>query len=265
MYNRFLIAGLGFVLLFTLFQYRGAEGSVGHDIGNQTTDTQSVASTLTFSHTVASGSNQLLIVATSAFDVTDTDRPVTSVTFNGVSLTQIASSDQTIQNITTELWYLVAPNVTTANVIVTFDGANAAASAVATNFTNVDQTTPIDVFETQSDGSSVSSYTITATTTVANTTIIDIGFLSTNRTVTPDSGTQIFEFNDNNNRTFFGNINNVGAAGGQTIGNSFSAISRYVAIAAAIKPAEPETPNVTGSLKVNNGKLKINNGKIKID
>lgn len=91
-------------------------------------------SSLTFSHTVSSGNNRLLLVGVSA------EVSVSTITFNGTSLTKLDDNDFGNYN---SVWYLIAPTVTTANVVVTFAGSgNLYPCVIATNFTDVDQTTP---------------------------------------------------------------------------------------------------------------------------
>lgn len=98
------------------------------------------ASSLTFSHTV-SGSNRYLACGVA---VQNPSRTVTSITFNGVALTSLASenndTDPTRQS-RAEYWYLIAPDATTANVVVTISSATAVAAGCV-SLTGVHQTSP---------------------------------------------------------------------------------------------------------------------------
>lgn len=100
------------------------------------------ASSITYSATVASGSNRVLIVTAGHYDRT---RSVSSITFNGVNLSLYLRYENGVNGVTQEIWYLVAPDVTTANVVVTMDATVAPTdlNSAAASFTGVDQTTPI--------------------------------------------------------------------------------------------------------------------------
>jgi len=98
---------------------------------------KATATSLTWSHTVAGGNNGILIVTISV----RTDVAVSSVTYGGYSLTLAGSQVESSSKVRGEMWYLKAPAAGTADIIVTLAGsANFAAGA--TNFFNVDQTTP---------------------------------------------------------------------------------------------------------------------------
>jgi len=93
-----------------------------------------------FSHTVASGSYQLLAVAV----IIRGDKSVSSITYSGESLTRATFEDgggSDRQRV--ELWYLVNPPVGTADVIVHFASSVNPSGIAAVNFTGVDQSDPI--------------------------------------------------------------------------------------------------------------------------
>ena len=103
--------------------------------------TTSNTNSLSWSHTVGSGSNRLLIVSVSI----RADEPVTSVSYGGNPMsawTQVAGLTETANKVRGEVWYMKAPPVGTANVVVTL-GSNKTFVAGATSFFNVDQTTPL--------------------------------------------------------------------------------------------------------------------------
>lgn len=99
-------------------------------------------SSFTFSHTVGSGNDRLLIVGISLLDV-DSAKDVSSVSYNGNSLTEVenfAGSDIRVQ-----IFRMAAPPVGTADVVVNIsNGQDNTAAIGAIAFTGVDQTTPID-------------------------------------------------------------------------------------------------------------------------
>jgi MSHA biogenesis protein MshQ len=125
--------------------------------GTATVATGAAVNSLTFSHTVASGSNRLLVVGVS-FD-NDNSETVTGITFGGAALTKsgsIANSDDA----RAEIWYLIAPTVTTANVVVSLSGTLSSERGIvagALNLTGVHQTTPVGTFQSdEADGNPAS-------------------------------------------------------------------------------------------------------------
>ena len=110
---------------------------------SSTTDFDAVPS-VTFQHTVPSGSNRLLIVAVS-FD-NDGLETVTGVTYNGDAMTSVgihANSDDAY----VEIWSKVAPEVgTNMDIVVTFSTDPLpilqGGTVGATNFINAEQSDP---------------------------------------------------------------------------------------------------------------------------
>jgi hypothetical protein len=85
-----------------------------------TTNSSAVAhasGVVTFSATVNSGSDRLLVVAAQA-----RDDSVAGVTFGGVALTN-AVSRSSADGLYASVWYLIAPSVSTANVVITANTA----------------------------------------------------------------------------------------------------------------------------------------------
>src|SRR3989344_5913012 len=172
--------------------------TIAHD--NTTTAYQTSGSSLTFSKT-NTGSNLILFVAIGTNG--GTVPTVSGVTYAGDSLTslgQIISGGSQFER--TSLWYKVNPATGANNVVITADVAGHL-TAVATSYTGVDQTTPVDTPVTNSGASgnpstgNVSS--ATGDIVVAALGINDIPYAD----VTPDSGqTQRGETNNGGGFTF---------------------------------------------------------------
>lgn len=121
--------------------------------------TGAAVSSLTWTHTVA-GSDRILLVAVQVFDDTSqAERTVSSVTYNGDALTRIDRKDE--GNIAAELWYRIAPDTGTNNVVVTLGAANEFSIAGASSYNGVDQTNPINVTGTASGGLVEASTSVT--------------------------------------------------------------------------------------------------------
>ena len=128
-----------------LANYGGVLGTIAVDTTSSAATPSGGASSLTFSHTVNSGSDSILIV-----EVADrhggAGDPVASVTYGGQSLTLIGSADLPNTE-SAEIWYLLAPTVGTANVVVTLTGS-CHFVAGATDYFGVNQTTPLGTLVT---------------------------------------------------------------------------------------------------------------------
>ncbi len=98
------------------------------------------ASTWTLSgFTVSSGSDRLLLVGVSSYDAI----PNTVIFNTSENLTRIASCDATsVMGEHTSVWYLVAPTVTTANIVASYTG-NEEGVMGALALTGVDSGTPV--------------------------------------------------------------------------------------------------------------------------
>lgn len=100
------------------------------------------ADSLTFAH-VSQGSDRYLLCAVHWTAASPTPETVSSVTFNGTSLTSIEKVGGTAGFPTVELFALVAPAVTTANVVVTMSVAvTFQLIAGCVTFSGVNQSTP---------------------------------------------------------------------------------------------------------------------------
>lgn len=138
-------------------------------------------SNYTFSHTVTSGQNQVLVVIVHAMNQqTGSDTiDINSVTFDGVSMTKQVEVDlnhptTTDRDYVTAIFTLVNPPVTTANVAVTLDGTTSEHVASAMNFMGVDQTTPVGVVASNKDAS-LSNIGVTGATTYSNSVLVGGG------------------------------------------------------------------------------------------
>jgi hypothetical protein len=67
---------------------------------------------------------------------------ITGITFNGVALTRVAQSALSNGSDRAEIWRLLSPAATTANLVISFGGSQCAGAAVAFNTTGQDTTTP---------------------------------------------------------------------------------------------------------------------------
>jgi len=135
----------------------------------------------TFSHTVAAGQNQVLVVIVHAMNEQTGSNPinVNSVTFDGVSMTKQVEVDlnhptTTNRDYVTAIFTLVNPSVTTANIAVALNGTTSEHVASAMNFIGVDQTTPVGVTASNT-GTSLSDVAVTGNTLYDNSVLVGGG------------------------------------------------------------------------------------------
>jgi hypothetical protein len=101
--------------------------------------------TVTVALSVVSATNGIVVVNVVLDDPTLADRTVSSVTYNGTNLTNIAGATIDSTPNRSEMWYLLNTTVTGShNVIVTMGGTCNGIGCGAMSFTGVDQVSPID-------------------------------------------------------------------------------------------------------------------------
>ena len=115
-------------------------------------------SSVTYSHTVVSNTNGVIVVGASIYG----GAAITGITYNSVALTSIGTNTQ--NSIHTELWYLKAPATGANNVVVTLDSAADHIVVGSVSLTGVDQTNPLDANTGASSGTSSISADITVVT-----------------------------------------------------------------------------------------------------
>lgn len=130
-------------------------------IAYDATSNGSGGSSYSFSHT-CTGSNRILIVTTS----TGASSGTSTVTYNGVSLTQQASRNGGYH----QIWVLIAPATGTNTIQITTAGANG--QAVATSYTGVAQTGNPEATNGANSGSAVTTINSSVTTLTDNAWVI---------------------------------------------------------------------------------------------
>lgn len=147
---------------------------------------QLTASTTTVSHTVRDGANRFMLVELMGrFD------SVTSVTYNGSAINAVVGSSVGAGAAGTThrqvaMYYLVAPTVGTASLVVTVSGNNQGTVRVR-NMVDVDQSTPLRSqgggnFAASASGASSTSDTLSVTS-VAGDLVLDLIAVSTTGTI----------------------------------------------------------------------------------
>lgn len=119
--------------------------------------------------TVAANANRILIVSAGVYDAS---QAISGITWNGTeNFTRAVFIDAGSGQTRSEIWYLVNPTATTADIVTTWSSAAIRRGAGVYSFYNALQVSPIGVTNTASGTGSTSTGTITPTTT--GSTIID--------------------------------------------------------------------------------------------
>lgn len=136
----------------------------------------------TWTHTV-SGDNRILIVGVS-INQSNQKESVSSITFNGRGLTSIGAAVRN-NDLQTELWYLLAPETGTYNILVTLTrAARFVAGAISLN--GVDQNTPLGTFAGTSGNGNTPSVTVSSE---EGGLVVDMmGFATSSYTATAGAG-----------------------------------------------------------------------------
>lgn len=146
-------------------------------------NTGDAASSLSFEHTVGTGSNRALIVGVALRN--GSSEMVKGVTFDGTELKYIGSATRST-HVRVELWGLVAPASGTKKVVVSLTGSTRVAAG-AMSFTGVDQTSPWGA--PVADFGNGTLRTVTAPGVTAGGMVVDVfGSRRTDFTYTVGSG-----------------------------------------------------------------------------
>ncbi len=108
-------------------------------------DANGTGTSLSWSHTIASGTQRLLVVGISNSVSSAPVGPPSSVTFGSAGGTQSLISAGSVNNSTLDvsLWILTAPLVSTANITAVFDKSQSGIVGGGVNFDGIDQSEPI--------------------------------------------------------------------------------------------------------------------------
>lgn len=131
---------------------------------------QAAASSYSWNHT-CTGSNRYLTVGISMLSLAQT---VTSITYNGVAMTLLGNQNSVSGAARVEMWGLIAPDTGTNLIAVTLSGAIASAGN-ASSYTGVNQTSPIEAWNSaQATNVGAADATVNVTTVADNDWCVDI-------------------------------------------------------------------------------------------
>lgn len=135
--------------------------TIGFDSANSTILT-SQANSVSWKHTTGTGPNRVLLVAVDVFNSGGTPTTVTSVTYDGIALTQVATAVYSSNpQVRSYVFLLTNPTAGTRTITVTFAASTLAVCGSVT-YTNVNQTSPVLANNTASGSGTSASVSVTA-------------------------------------------------------------------------------------------------------
>ena len=173
--------------LVDVLDAQGAQAAIAFDAATVATSTN--VSSLSFSHTVAAGSNLGLITNPGSADATDADRVVSSVTYNSIAMTNEAFGNDDARNVSASQWSLINPSTGANTVAITWAGSLSAANGGALSFTGLNQTDMVEATSTQSAATLYGTSTVVTVTDNAWITAA----ITTNANTSVDTGTERYE------------------------------------------------------------------------
>lgn len=149
-------------------------------------------SQITLSFTCGKLTNGILIVASQVRNSTNaTFSNITSVTFNGVSLTLANAQNSTTGSRyeSAEIWYLVNPPEGTFNIVVTYQSSVNFAAIGGMSFHGVDKKSPLDSTAGQTYTTLEGNpWTVSITTITNNCLLINSIYNSSDSAISPNNG-----------------------------------------------------------------------------
>lgn len=217
------------ILALLLFIASPMYAAIAHDADSHTDG--GTSATFNWSHT-CTGSNLVLMVFVGIID-TGLHPTVSGITYNGVALTHVVASNNygTSSNYA-DYWYIKNPTTGANSIAVTLSSApNIQVFGGGISLTGVDQTNPIDAFNTSNSagGNCPGACPSVTVTTVANNAFIVDGVI--------DNGPDQANYTKGASQTVSWNFNNAGV--------TRSAQGSYTT--AAVTPAGATAMTWTGS------------------
>ncbi|MCP3907092.1 MAG: hypothetical protein GY712_03655, partial [Oceanicoccus sp.] len=199
------------------------------------TEASTGGSTLSFSHTFGGSIDPLLVVGIAYRDGSGGD--INSVTFNGTNLTRLISEYQSGFKGYSDIWYLPPGSnpgsSTTANVVINGGGSPEGLYAVAANFFNVHQSTPLG--SPNGNNGESSSASVSVSSVGSDDLVIDMVSVENAGGVSVGSGQTLIHSGTGGGKVSGGMSRETGSG---SVTMSWSASSpKWAITAVAIKPA----------------------------
>ena len=206
--------------------------------------------TLSWSHTVGSGNNRLLIVSSATEDTGWMDATIRSVTFGTANMMAVKGSSRRQNNaIDTDLWYLPNPPTGAATITINYFGTVSSRTGGAISLSNVKQQPSEAAITNGSNSATALSTNITTLTN--NSWVADVVGQANVGTFTTSTSTERWDRNTSAAHTGAGATKAVAAAGSTPLDWTFSGSASTMSHSlAAFPPSEAVSAPVTRVLTV---------------
>ncbi len=204
------------------------------------------SNTLSWLHTIGSGSNRILVVGAVCEDNLAVDRVISSVKYNGVNMNKVPASSRTRGYITADLYYMLEADLPSLpgsyTVSITYNGTVSTRTGGAVSLENVKQQTPEAV-------AANSLYSANSISTEINTLssgvwIVDVAGHSNNGLFSTSTSTQQWN-QSSGNHTGAGSTTLAASAGPATVSWDFNGSGGTILHSlAAFAPAQTVIPAV---------------------
>lgn len=195
---------------------------------NASTADNLASSTLTFSHTVGTQDDMILLVAVRTTGVVT----ISSVTYNGVALTFLNGASNVAR---LEFWYLIAPPTGANNVVITTNIAATSIQGGASSYYGVDQENPILNNNTAVGSSGALSVTVTSN---PDDMVVDAAGQGASSVLTV-GGSQTQRWNDTAGINTMSGSDKEATSTSTTMTWSGSVSGRWISSALALSPVAP--------------------------
>jgi len=190
---------------------------------------------LSWSHTVGTAANRLLVVPVS---IRDAKKTVAAVSYGGAVLRFLGAQNNSDNAVRVELWYLVAPPTGTGTVTVTLS-AKGKAAAGALSFSGVDQVAPLRGFASVGGTSDNTNPAVADSSAISELVVAVASLEGDAGSLTPAAGqTQRYvRFTGTSGGDALGVTSTAAGASGLQMSWTKANSARWTIAAAVIKPA----------------------------
>ncbi len=202
--------------------------AISRDAHTYASDGSGTASTLTFSHTCASGA---LLFVSARGALTDT---LTGITYNGSAMTFVGK--KAIPSARYHYLYVLgAPTSGAHNVVISFSG-NTGMIGIASSYLGTNNSSTVDSSNTGSANSGASSFTLSTTTVADNCWVFMYGANDNGDSFTEGANTSIIDQTGSGEAIMDTNAAQT-PAGSKTMGVSWTGSDGWLAIMASFAPS----------------------------
>jgi len=253
------IIGRAFLALaaFLIFGVSSASAAVTFDSASRAATTSTGRTSLSWSHTLGSGTDRIVVIGVASANSSKTDPVITGVTFNGSAATAVPGSlisGGGTGRIETQLFYVLnssLPAAGTYTVAVTFQAGVSGASAGAVSLFGVAQSGP-EAVATNIDTSGADTIATGITTRTNGAWVLDVVGSGNSGTFTAGSGQTLRWGIAASTMTGAGSTASVATAGSATLRWTHSGANRLAHSLAAFAPSAGSTTfslttNIVGS------------------